>query len=75
VDDLHDPCAELEFATDTFATAFASINAETLTFGTASFDAKNETVVPRALELLAKAESARRSGAAGADSSSRFKPV
>jgi hypothetical protein len=58
-----------------FATAFASISAQTLTFGTASFDAKNGTVIPTALELLAKAESARRSGAAGAASSARVKPV
>jgi CheY-like chemotaxis protein len=58
-----------------FATATTSVSTQTLTFGTASFDAKNETIVPTALELLAKAESARRSGATGADSSARFKPV
>jgi DNA-binding response OmpR family regulator len=46
-----------------FAAATASFNTQppTLTFGTASFDAKVETTVPAALELLAKAESARRS--------------
>jgi CheY-like chemotaxis protein len=48
--------------------AFATTTAPftTLTFGTASFDAKNEAVVPTALELLAKAEGARRSAAASA---------
>jgi GGDEF domain-containing protein len=49
-----------------FATATTSFSAQTLSFGTASFDAKNEPAVPRALELLAKAERARRSGADGA---------
>lgn len=46
-----------------FAAATAAFNTQTptLTFGTASFDAKNETTVPAALELLAKAENARRS--------------
>lgn len=59
-----------------FAAVTACVSAQTLTFGTASFDAKNETTVPTALELLAKAESARRSGAAvAADGSARSQPV
>lgn len=45
--------------------AFASFGTQlpTLTFGTASFDGRPETTVPPALELLAKAECARRSSA------------
>jgi hypothetical protein len=54
-----------------FATTSASFT--TLTFGTACFDARNEAIVPTALELLGRAESARRSEAAASGHSARSK--